>query len=1342
MLLVATTTLVFVVGDNYAPIIAKQSNAKSTGLLAQTLSYSNETTSAAELVDASELVLAENTTSIGRASETLLDAFANMPETTKSQSELDRYVTDFKEQIADLKTKSLEELSKTDNGSDEFNDYKNAVVSGYSELDSLLSDVTVSNYESVMSAISDLINPEKPHISLAEDLPFNDVSEENISYAAYNPEAVTDYQIADGGYSSDDLQQTNDTVINDDVRAEFSELESVLDVYQYIKNNYAMEYYFGSRKGAVGASAEKAGNDYDIASLLIGVLRDRNIPARYAKGEIEITAEQAMEWTATDDINVAMRAIAALGIPTTGMISNGETVAVRLEHVWVETYVPYTDYRGTGNRSGERLWIPLDASFKKSIHYGGTDPETLGTYMSDESNYLHENSVINDVDVSSIAAVVSGEESAFIKYALENSFTSIEQVLGGKVIYEENLGYLPLTLPYNTISGTERFVDISENYTDTINIRLFGNMASGTDITGNNYINKTIYAPDVYGKRLTLSYIPATEADKELLVEYGNIFSVPAYLLKLKPQFSVDGNVAAEGPVCNAGYMQKYDITISNRASGQNDSHITNTVTVGGMYAIVLDYGNISSDEFNHIYETLGTSASETDDTDFYTDSCTGKMLNAIGKMYFSNLDQYNSVCSGLYNITATRALSLGIVGFGANVTYAFGKPSELTEGGVFLDIGHDVRSVVSNSNTKEDEKGFMFQTGIHASAMEHGILEEVTGIESVSTIKTFQYAVENNIPIHYITKENLESEIAQISFSDELINELRTAVNSGKDVIIPEHDIAINQWSGIGYMVLDPDTFACGYMISGSLAGGAMSFTEFAFEIIKRVATGVVTGLAEHIILKLYPPSAIFFAIAGCITHIRSLFQTIKRIYNFIKNEGTRTRELQELMIEFISSSFTDLIVDSTAEFIDPFLDPYVDDVASVIDPIVESAADMLQNVLEQTVIPLLDEHKDDLLPAEIAVELFEGLFGCFIAGTLISTSNGMVPIEEIKAGDMVWSFDPETLEVSEQVVEETFIRQNSSLVKMTAGKEIITSTTDHPFYVMQKGFVPAIDLRAGDVLVTVNGEYVVVEKIQHELLEKPVNVYNFRVAKNHTYYVGANAIAAHNDMDCVTKNYHIFPLYNGDITTADSSTLSDLVKWAIQLLDDTRSEKLKTPEGNVKTGGNLAKARGTLFLDGNPFDFDEDAFSGYNNFYFDRESGIITTTDTQDHIDKGKSSDDFVKFPDMLHLSEHVKKVPNLDDKGEPDGGPYYRFACTEYKLLEFIIDKIITESTIDVTGSFELFTDKPPCGSCKGVIEAFSRRYPLVQITVYDKEGDIYSVKGGKAERLYGDSPRAPW
>ena len=51
------------------------------------------------------------------------------------------------------------------------------------------------------------------------------------------------------------------------------------------------------------------------------------------------------------------------------------------------------------------------------------------------------------------------------------------------------------------------------------------------------------------------------------------------------------------------------------------------------------------------------------------------------------------------------------------------------------------------------------------------------------------------------------------------------------------------------------------------------------------------------------------------------------------------------------------------------------------------------------------------------------------------------------------------------------------------------------------------AISLRAGDILVLSNGEYVIVEQIQHELLESPIKVYNFEVEDYHTYYVSANA-------------------------------------------------------------------------------------------------------------------------------------------------------------------------------------------------------------------------------------------
>jgi hypothetical protein len=67
----------------------------------------------------------------------------------------------------------------------------------------------------------------------------------------------------------------------------------------------------------------------------------------------------------------------------------------------------------------------------------------------------------------------------------------------------------------------------------------------------------------------------------------------------------------------------------------------------------------------------------------------------------------------------------------------------------------------------------------------------------------------------------------------------------------------------------------------------------------------------------------------------------------------------------------------------------------------------------------------------------------------------------------------------------------------------------------------VSAKDLKAGDILVNVNGEKVVVEQVEHEILENSVKIYNFEVADNHTYLVGSeNSVVVHNACKTSTIN------------------------------------------------------------------------------------------------------------------------------------------------------------------------------------------------------------------------------
>ena len=147
------------VRDNYAPIIAEQSKPKSTDLLAQTLSYSTGLSPDTELRDVSDLVPAENNTNMGKASRFLYEAFAKMS----------------------LIKSLLISVSKLPNS--KLRQSMSYVRQTMARRDLLNIETPLFQASTIMSEISALINPEKPYVSLADDLPFNDVSEENITYS-------------------------------------------------------------------------------------------------------------------------------------------------------------------------------------------------------------------------------------------------------------------------------------------------------------------------------------------------------------------------------------------------------------------------------------------------------------------------------------------------------------------------------------------------------------------------------------------------------------------------------------------------------------------------------------------------------------------------------------------------------------------------------------------------------------------------------------------------------------------------------------------------------------------------------------------------------------------------------------------------------------------------------------------------------------------------------------------------------------------------------------------------------------------------------------------------------
>ena len=131
----------------------------------------------------------------------------------------------------------------------------------------------------------------------------------------------------------------------------------------------------------------------------------------------------------------------------------------------------------------------------------------------------------------------------------------------------------------------------------------------------------------------------------------------------------------------------------------------------------------------------------------------------------------------------------------------------------------------------------------------------------------------------------------------------------------------------------------------------------------------------------------------------------------------------------------------------------------------------------------------------------------------TLVSTEDGLRPIEEIQAGDYVWSENTETGERELRKVLSVSVTETKALVHVTTENGTVVDTTEnHPFYVEGKGWCAAAELETGDVLRTEDGEQETVKSVQTEKLDKAVKVYNLEIEGSHTYYVSADRVLVHN--------------------------------------------------------------------------------------------------------------------------------------------------------------------------------------------------------------------------------------
>src|SRR5262249_39820720 len=124
--------------------------------------------------------------------------------------------------------------------------------------------------------------------------------------------------------------------------------------------------------------------------------------------------------------------------------------------------------------------------------------------------------------------------------------------------------------------------------------------------------------------------------------------------------------------------------------------------------------------------------------------------------------------------------------------------------------------------------------------------------------------------------------------------------------------------------------------------------------------------------------------------------------------------------------------------------------------------------------------------------------------------------PIEAMEPGDWVWAWDHRSNRAVKRRVTRLFRHARKPVVDVRCvddrGRSIdVACTTEHPFWVVGRGWVPAAKLPLQARLQSLESDLEIrVVLVEHRAERK--EVFNFEVEGLHNYFVGAAGILVHN--------------------------------------------------------------------------------------------------------------------------------------------------------------------------------------------------------------------------------------
>ena len=570
-----------------------------------------------------------------------------------------------------------------------------------------------------------------------------------------------------------------------------------LQIYEFVRNEIATEWYAGIMKGAEGTLRHRAGNDADQAALLVALLRAASQPARYIHGVVEFSVESLAESLGLDDPTSVPEALAQAGVAHRPVVRGGRIAAVEVESTWVTAFLPYSNYRGAVVDLSGRTWIPLAPSIKGVDSVPSTGVLRQMEYDVDSALETFLSEILPDTPLSEIRRRV------VTWLATEQPDATYADQLGSDTIRAANLGVVPNSLPVRVVAVLSESTSVPAHLLNQVTVRFL----SGLEDNDPAILEHQTPLFQVIDRRITLNYLPETVDDHRTIDLFGGMGAVPPYLVRLRPQITVAGHPVAvgEGGVPMAA-SHRLEVVLSGPWGTEN---VTQTMLAGGYASLAL-----GAQTFHPLPDP------ENNPLDIEPPAA--RILSQTALAYGAAWDAGEEELGRLLDTPFVRPLpSVILIANEVEIGQIEDLPVSLDWTGVSLDAALRVAEPLPNTTDPPAPRDWLRLAAIQGSSLESRIFETRFLVNSISADRGLALARQAGIPVLRIDSASAATLLPLPDHPPAVNDDLARWVSLGNIVEIPQTPVTFRAWTGSTWRVEDPITGAGGYFIAGGLAGG-----------------------------------------------------------------------------------------------------------------------------------------------------------------------------------------------------------------------------------------------------------------------------------------------------------------------------------------------------------------------------------------------------------------------------------------------------------------------------------------------------------------------------------------